>query len=411
MAAAELDPPTAAWLVGEDGLASVAGAAADLAGGADALAVGTRLRRGGLDPRRAAAVVAAAAARRRASERWPDADRLLFTREGLEQASDPRVSAWRARRFGDVRAVEDRAAGCGGDSLALAESGPRVTALDTDAARLTLLRHNAAVRGLDVDTVVADALIHPPPTTGAVHADPGRRVDGRRVRALADHLPSVPALLAHLAAVATGPGVGVVLGPGVDLDDPGLPSDAELEFVQVGTDLVEAVLWTGGRRRPGARATATRLDRDGDPGDPPVATRSRGERAPRLPVGPVGEVLVEVAPAAVRARLHDELGAEVGARRLAARRALLTADGDVAASPWWRARPVEAVVPARANALRRHLRAVDTLPLEIALHGFEVDLRRLRRQLGDPPGGPSGRRIDLVRTDDGALAVVTLPPR
>jgi hypothetical protein len=141
-----------------------------------------------------------------------------------------------------------------------------------------------------------------------------------------------------------------------------------------------------------------------------VAARSRGARAPRLPVGPVGEVLVEVAPAAVRARLHDELGAEVGARRLASRRALLTADEPVGASPWWRARPVEAVVPARATALRRHLRSVDELPLELALHGLEVDLRRLRRQLGDPPGGPSGRRVDLVRTDDGAVAVVTLPP-
>jgi SAM-dependent methyltransferase len=410
VAAAELDPATALWLVGEEGLASVAVACADLADGADALALGTRLRRDGLDAGRAAAVVAAAAARRRASGRWPDADRLLFTREGLEQASDPRVSTWRARRFGDTGSVEDRAAGCGGDTLALAEAGPHVTAIDTDAARLTLLRHNAAVRGLEVDTIVADALLHPPPTAAAVHADPGRRVGGRRVRALADHRPSVPALIDHLAEVVRGPGVGIVLGPGVDLDDPGLPSDAELEFVQVGGDLVEAVLWCGGRRTAGAHATATLLDRNGEPGDPPVAARSRGARAPRLPVGPVGEVLVEVAPAAVRARLHDELGAEVGARRLASRRALLTADEPVGASPWWRARPVEAVVPARATALRRHLRSVDELPLELALHGLEVDLRRLRRQLGDPPGGPSGRRVDLVRTDDGAVAVVTLPP-
>jgi hypothetical protein len=403
----ELDEPTAAWLVADEGLGHVAEVTAELTAGGDALHIGTRLRRVGLDAVRAATVLGAATARVRAAARWSDADRLLFTREGLEQASDPVVSAWRASRFAGARAVEDRAAGCGGDTLALAAVVGRVTAVDLDAARLTLLRHNATVRGLEVTTVVADALTHPPPRTGPVHSDPSRRVDGRRVRRLAEHRPSVPALLHHLDAVASSRGVAVVVGPGVDLGDTGLPADAELEFVQVGSDLVEAVVWTGDLRRQGATATATLLARDGGVGAAPLASRSRDRRAPHLDVGPVGDVLVEVAPAAVRARLHDELGAEVGARRLGSRRALLTADGDVPPSVWWRVRVVEAVLPARANAVRRHLRSVDELPLEVVLHGVDVDVVRFRRQLGDPPGGPDGRRVELVRNDTGAVAVVT----
>jgi hypothetical protein len=404
---AELDATTAAWLVTDDGLTSVAAAAADLATGRDELQVGTRLRREGVAPARAAAVVAAALARRRATGRWPDADRLLFTREGLEQASDPAVSAWRARRFAGADAVEDRAAGCGGDTLALAAVAGEVTAIDLDPARLTLLRHNAGVRGLEVTTVVADALTQPGPDRGPVHADPGRRVDGRRVRRLADHRPSVPALLHHLDHVAARDGVAVVLGPGVDLDDHDLPAGAELEFVQVGRDLAESVLWTGPLRSVGTAASATLLDRDADAGGEALAHRGRGERGPRLPVGAIGDVLLEVAPAAVRARLHDDLGAEVGARRLASRRALLTVDGEPAASPWWRARAVEAVLPARPAAVRRHLRTVDERPIEVVLHGVDLDVRRFRRELGDPPGGPGGRRIELVRTDDGAVAIVT----
>jgi hypothetical protein len=406
----EIDLPSASWLVGDEGLAHVAEVVGELAAGGDPLRSGTRLRRAGIDADRSAAVIAAALARLRARGRWPDADRLLFTREGLEQASDPAVSAWRARRFAGVGPLEDRAAGCGGDTLALAAAAGHVTAIDLDAARLTLLRHNAAVRGLEVTTLVADALTHPGPVRGPVHTDPGRRIDGRRVRRLADHLPSVPGLLRHLDQVAGRDGVAVVLGPGVDLDDPDLPAEAELEFVQVGPDLVEAVLWTGALRRSEVRASATLLGRGTEVGSDALAVRSRGERGPLLPVGPVGDVLLEVAPAAVRARLHDDLGAEVDARRLATRRALLTVDGQVPASPWWRARLVEAVLPARPNAVRRHLRASDDQPLEIALHGVEVDLRRFRRQLGDPPGGPNGRRIDLVRTDDGAVAIVTTDP-
>jgi hypothetical protein len=405
---AGLSVEVATWLVGADGLEAVDRCEAELAGDADVLAAVAARRREGLDRPRAAAVVDAALARSRARGRWPDADRLLFTREALEQASDPAVSAWRARRFTDATAVEDRAAGCGADTLALAATGARVTALDLDAGRLTLLRHNARVRGYDVTTVVADALAHPAPAGGPVHADPARRVAGRRVRRLAEHRPSVPALLGHLGTVVAGAGVAVVLGPGLDLEDPDLPAPAELEFVQVGRQLVEAVAWTGALATAGVEATATLLAHplaDTDAADP--LTRSRGGRAPRLPVGDVGDVLVEVAPAAVRARLHDELGAEIGARRIADRRALLTSDGPVAPSPWWRTRTVEAVLPARPRTIRRWLRTADPLPVELVLHGVTGDPTALRRELGDPPGGPDGRRVELIRRDHDAIAVVT----
>lgn len=398
----------AAWLVGPDGLDAIARTEAELAAAADLLATVAARRREGLDKARAAAVVDAAVARGRARERWPDADRLVFTREALEQASDPAVSAWRARRFAERTEVEDRAAGCGADTLALAATGARVTAIDTDADRLTLLRHNARMRGHDVTTVVADALVHPAPDRGPVHADPARRVAGRRVRRLAEHRPSVPALLDHLARVAAGPGVAVVLGPGLDLDDPDLPAGAELEFVQLGRQLTEAVAWTGALATAGVEATATLLPdpRAPDTGSAPL-TRSRAGRAPRLPVGEVGDVLLEVAAAAVRARLHDELGAEIGARRVAERRALLTCDGPVVDSAWWRARTVEAVLPARPRVVRRWLRAADPLPVELVLHGVTGDPTALRRELGDPPRGPDGRRVELVRRDHDAIAVVT----
>lgn len=409
----ELLPEVATWLVSDAGLDAIVRTEAELGTGSTELQVVTKRRREGLDASRAAAAVGAAKARTRARSRWPDADRLVFTRSGLEQASDPDVSTWRARRFDAEAAVEDRAAGCGGDTLALAATGARVTAIDRDAGRLRLLAHNAAVRGLDVTTIVADALELPAPRSGPVHVDPGRRIGERRVRRLADHQPSVPALVDHLAGVATGAGLAIVLGPGIDLDDPDLPPDAELEFVQLGRQLVEAVAWTGGRRAPGMRSTASILPdptRTGTAGTGPVS-RSRGPRGPHLPVGTVGDLLVEVAPAAVRARLHDELGAEIGGRRIAARRALLTVDGELPASPWWQARAVEAVLPAGSRAIRRWLREVDEQPVELVLHGVEVDPVAFRRQLGDPPGGPEGRRIELVRGDEGAFAVITRAAR
>jgi hypothetical protein len=405
----------ARWLVGDHGLACVQTAVKALDSGESVLRVGTRLRQSGVTMEQAAAVTGAAEARRRARRRWPDADRLLFTLQGLQQASDPAVSAWRAQRFRDFGTVEDRAAGIGGDTLALAATGASVLAIDRDEARLTLLRHNAAVRGVEVTTVVADALVLPAPTNRPVHADPDRRSDGRRARRLTHYEPPVGALLAHLAPTRHASGLAIVLSPAVALDDPDLPAaeDMELEFVQVGRELREAVAWLGGLRQTAtARATATLLPAGVPPAEARAAaiSRVRHDTVQRLPTGPVGEQMLELAPAAVRARLHDALGAEVDARRIATSRSLLTVDGGVPASPWWRCHPVETVLPARANPIRRWLRGVDQHPLELAVAGVDVDVDTFWRSLGKPARGPQGRRITLVRGDRGAMAIVTAPP-
>jgi hypothetical protein len=391
----ELTLDTALWLIGSEGRDAVAQVTAALDAGREELAVATGLRRDGLRADLATAVLGAAAARRRARARWADADELLFTPIALEQASDPVVSAWRADRLTTFD-VWDLCAGVGGDALAIAATGAQVTAVDLDAARLELLGHNAQVRGLDIARHVGDALRVRPPAAAAIHADPGRRRDGRRVRRLADHLPGVGALL---AAHPGAPTRAVALSPAVDLDDPELPGDAELEFLQVGDDLREAVLWLGAARRGDRRATATLL--------PEGVSRARAARGPRLPVGEPGQVLLHLAPAAVRARLHDDIGDEVQARRLAIGRALLTTDEDPGPSPWFRRRLIHAVLPARPKAVRGWLRGRDERPVEIAVHGLDADPVAWWRAVGRPPRGPAGWRVELVRTDEGGTALVT----
>jgi hypothetical protein len=406
------------WLVSPPGLLRLDEVVAALDRGDDELAIAARLRQdpavlvrgddAAARPRmvddevvaaRAAIVLAAATARRRARERWHLAGTSVFLPEALEQASDPLVAAWRARRYRD-REVWDLCAGIGGDALALASVASRVTAVDRDAARLELLAHNARVHDVEVTCHRADALAVRPPAGAWLHADPSRRRDGRRARRLDDHGPPVPALL---AAHRDAPAFGVVVSPALAWDDPGLPDDVEVEFVQVGDDLKEAVLWTGALRDGDTTATATLL--------PSGETRARrGPRPPRRPVGAVGGWLLEVAPAAVRARLHDDLAAEIDARRLARTRALFTTDDRPPSSGWWTARRVVAVLPARPKPLKAWLRTADPPPVELVLHGVEGDPTAWWRQLGRPPRGPRGWRIELIRRDDDRVAVVTEAP-
>lgn len=391
-------PEAAAWLVSSEGLRILAETTERL-DGSDALAVGTALRERGLAPERAAAVTSVAATRLRARERYDDADRLVFTPALLEQASHPAVASWRARRFRDAGSVVDLCCGAGSDAMVLSEHAV-VVAVDRDPVACVLARHNVAARHGRARTVLGDATRPPVRPGTTVHIDPARRLGSRRARTLAEYRPAVPAVLPVLRSAD---GAALVVSPAVDVDDPDLPDDGELEFVQVGNDLVEAVAWLGDLRTVGVAASATLLGPDGD-----VRARLVREGPPgELPVQPFGRWLVEVAPAVVRARLHDRVGASLDAWRVAERRALLSTDRRPDPSPLYRSWQVEAVLPVRDRDLRRWLRHAEDLPLEIATHGMDIDPQELWTRLGSPPRGPSGRRLHLVRLDTGAAAVAT----
>lgn len=392
----------ARWAVGP-GLELIAELTGQLAAGADPLQLGTRLR-GRVESGRAAFATAAAATRLRAVEQGLEgADELVLTRESLEQASHPAAARWRATRARAATddaaagaAVQDRCAGTGGDAVALAQHGP-VLAIERDPGRAVLAAHRASVLQRPVTVHVGDALDPAWGCAGAVvHSDPDRRdATGRRARSLAQHAPQVGHLLAVTAAAA---GRLVTIAPGVAWDDPQLPSDAEVAFLQHSGDLLEAVVCTGTARQPDAHATAVLLDTDH------TWTR-RVDDDVDLSVGEVGEFLLVPAAALVRARLHDALGVELGARRLARRRALLTADA-APASPWVDVEVVEAVLAARPEALRDHLRAGPERRVEIVLHGLRVDVAAWLRAAGRPATGPDDLRVHLVRRDEDAVAIL-----
>lgn len=392
----------ARWAVGE-GRGAIDEAAALLADGADELAVGTELRRR-LDPARAAFASAAAATRLRAvAQRVPGAAELVLTREALEQASHPAAAAWRASRAAVAatdadRRTQDRCAGTGADAVALAEHRP-VLAIERDPGRAVLAADRARVLGRDVEVVCGDALAPTPSSAGAVvHVDPDRRDHlGRRARRLAQHGPAVAALL---EATREALGHLVTVAPGVAWDDPDLPAGAEVVFLQHGRDLLEAVLCTGAARPAGARATAVLLDRG--------AQRSRGPgEVDELPVGDPGGLLLTPAPALVRARLHDEVGRELGARRLATRSALLTCDELPLDDTWVGVERIEAILPGRPRAVRDHLRTLPDRAVELVLHGVRTDVRSWLRAAGDPPTGPDDLRVHLLRRDHDTVAVLT----
>ena len=176
------------------------------------LSLQTRLRDAGYAPELVAAALLQTQLRARAKDKFGTfADGMLFTPDGLEQATRFAVAARHAARYlrAEVRLVHDLGCGIGADAMAFAGLDLAVRAVDADAVTATVagvnLRHWPAAqvvhgRAEDVGLPTGEDATH----TG-VWVDPARRLGGpadARGRS-----PPGPLAGPDLADLGAGPGV------------------------------------------------------------------------------------------------------------------------------------------------------------------------------------------------------------
>ena len=293
-----------------------------------------------------------------ARARFRLADRMFFTRDGLEQASAEPVARHRAGRFASAAEIVDLCCGVGGDLIALAGGRPAL-AVDRDPVHLAMALRNAEVYGArEVRGRCADVRDVGLPAGAAVFVDPARRARGRRLPPGASEPPLAWCL--GLADVAGPPSaVGVKAAPGLPLDL--VPAAWEVEFVAVGPDLKEAVLWspalaTGARRATVLpRATA---ERRATVTVPPEGVSLVAGSCEPPPVAAPGTYLLDPNPAVTRAGLVGQLAGRVGAWKIDEQVAFLSVDHPVR-TPFGRTLQVVADLPWNLKRLRAALRARD----------------------------------------------------
>lgn len=334
----------------------------------------SRLRAQGLSPDVVSAVVGQARLRTRARVKFDGfADRMLFTRAGLEQATRLSVGARHAGRFRDagLRRVADLGCGIGGDALALAGIGLEVLAVDADETTAALAAYNlapfadtATVRHARAEDVALDDV-------DGVWLDPARRTAGHSetVRVPAGEwspsLDWVFALSQRLPA-------GIKLGPAFDRAL--IPDDAEAQWISVDGSTIELVVWTGALARPGIRRAALVIRGDG------AAELTATSDAEDAGVRPLGAFVHEPEGAVIRARLIGEVARRLDAGMLAPGIAYLTSDAEIT-SPFVQSFRVREELPFDTKGLARALRERDIGTLEIKKRGVDVDPAVLRRQL------------------------------
>ncbi|WP_298862470.1 SAM-dependent methyltransferase [uncultured Microbacterium sp.] len=381
----------------------------------------SRLRAAGHSPDLVSAVVGQAHLRVKARSKFGEfAERMLFTRAGLEQATRLNVATLHAVRMrqAGITAVTDLGCGIGGDSLAFAGAGLRVTAVDADAVTAAIAAYNlapfgedAAVRqGLAEDAVSASRGDVQLPRTdsadssarsaqvrgerSAVWLDPARRTAGhsetRRLSA-SDWSPSPD----WCFQVAREHPTGIKLGPGLDRDL--IPDDVEAQWVSADGSVVELVLWSGALAREGIRRAAL-VVAGGQTHELTAAADAED-----VPVRTLGAFVHEPDGAVIRARLIGDAGRMLDAGMLDERIAYLTGDKPVT-SPFVQSFRVRDTMPAHPKAINAALRANDIGRLEIKKRGMDIDPAAFRKKLALQ--GSQEATLILTRVGEKRIAIL-----
>jgi len=350
---------------------------------ADVVRLVSRLRAAGHAPALVAAVLTQARLRTRARTRFGEfANRMLFTPDGLEQATRLQVAAQHAGRLAraGMASVADLGCGIGADALAFASLGMRVVAVDRDEVTAAIASYNLAPFP-EASVVQGDALESEPEDVDALWFDPARRASGRRFSVPADWSPP----LDHVFARAAAKPAGIKLGPA--LDHALIPDGVEAQWVSVDREVVELVVWTGTLARDGVGRAALLLGAHG-----PAELTAPGP-APDAEVGELGEYLLEPDGAVIRARLIGELARQTDGRMLDNTIAWITADTQPA-TPFGQAFRVREQLPFDERTLTQALRERGIGTLEIKKRGVDVDPAILRKRLS-------------LRGDESATLVLT----
>ena len=313
---------------------------------------------------------------------------MFFTRAGLEQASSEVIARYRSARYSGAGLVADLCCGIGGDLVALA-GGREVLAVDTQPLHLRMARANAEVYGVaaGVTTVAADVRDIALGSAGWLFIDPARRRHGRRLPAGDSDPPLAWCLgLAGQAGPGASPGrrVGVKAAPGLSHDV--VPPGWEAEFIAIGRDLKEAVLWSPAMATATTRATVL----------PGGHSLTPGPGGPAQ-VGMPGRYLLDPSPAVTRAGLVADLAHLVGAWQIDEKIAFLAADAAVH-TPFARTLQVIDSAPWDQRNLPARLRALGVGSVDIRRRGLAGDVGKLHSVL--KLSGPLRATLVMTRVQE-----------
>jgi hypothetical protein len=384
---------------------------------ATVLALGEGLRAAGFDTDLVAAALTQSRLRAKGREKFGDfAAGMLFTADGLEQATRLEIAARHAQRFrrAGIRQVIDLGCGIGADAMAIAGLDLQVTAVEVDEMTALLAGVNLRHWPGAVVSVGAVEDTQLPAGEGARHTgawlDPARRTPGvsdalgrtRRVFRLDAISPSWSTVQSIARSL---PATGAKMSP--SLPHAAVPAGTEAQWTSLAGEVLECAIWwgplvtTAGRSAlvigsKGRSWTVREADAGPSGGAAPVASS----------LAQVGAWLYEPDRAVIRAGLTGALSTAVDGVELDSGVGYVTSDRCVDVG-YARRFTVTESMPLNVKALRAWLRDRDVGRVTIKKRGVTLDADGLRRQLR--LSGPEEMTLVITRVRNHQVCLVVRP--
>jgi hypothetical protein len=339
-----------------------------------AAALVTRLRKD-LAAVRAHLVAEQAELRWRALAKFPEAPRLFFTRQALEQATESSLAQLKAQRFAD-RTTLDLCCGVGGDLAALARQASGVVGVERDPVVALLAQANLDVLGLSgrAGVLVGDVRDVRLDSRRAWHCDPDRRVGGRRTTRPEQSEPSLETLAAWRDQ---SPAAAIKLACAAGLPA-GWQAQAEWHWLGSRDECRQLVVWSGPLAQWPGRKVATLLE-EGQP--PYTLVEDQGEPPPACSQPQAW--LFELHPVVRAAGLGGTLALRYGLALLEGSTRFLTGPQPIRERTLTTFELVD-VLPWDRKQMRAYCRQRGIARLEIKAAASGVDAARLARELAAP---------------------------
>lgn len=373
----------------------------------DVMRVISELRGRGLDTELVTELVTQARLRHRAQSKFGDfANGMLFTSDGLEQATRLQLAAHHAGRFkaAGLQKVADIGCGIGADALAMAAIGIEVTAIELDPTTASFASYNLA--GFSNAKVrIADAEQLDYSEYDGLYFDPARRDlsgprrETHRRLAPSDYSPDLDFVWRWAAQKPSG----VKLAPGFEREL--LPEAIEAQWVSIDGSLLELTAWSGSLAKAGVLRSALAM-RGGQAWLIEASDARDWQPVLDLCVDP--KVIYEPDAALIRSELMAVVAREHGLAPLSHGLAYLGAEVEVA-SPWLRGYRVLESLKFDVATIRKALAARQVGQLEIKKRGFEITPEELRPKL--KLKGINAATLILTRIDGAHRAFICEPIR
>ena len=336
------------------------------------------LLRKDLSAERVAALVDQHQLRQRAAVKFSRAAKMLFTRIGLQQASDEALGFYKSEQMFGCGA--DFCCGIGGDLIqfanrtsthqarTLSAADVQTVGVDRDPTMIAIARHNLAVYDRSAELMVGEvdqSLVGKHKTW---HMDPDRRAGSGRTVQLSHYSPN-PELLVDANTRAC-----IKMAPATVVPE-SFAKLASLEWVETRGECRQQLAWFG-KHFDGGRAAAM-LDDEGH-----AVCTIEGTGHESVDVSDIGSHLYEPCAAVRAAHLVDRAADQFGLQRVSISSAYLTGEFIHRRKWMFQFLPcfrVIDVLPMREKTVGRYLKQHRIGRVEVKKHGVDCDPARLQK--------------------------------